>query len=292
MENGTPWSGPSFAPRFPTARSAARASRSAWSAVRVTNALRRGLTPLDAVEHRAHHLDRGHLLSLDRRHQAGGGHPAQIVDGHGHPFCVVAHAPRRRGSSVSRSASPSRFEPNTARLMARPGKSTRCGRLLRVLRRRHREHAAPGGIRLRHAQAEERQRRLHEDGAAELRGHEHDEGAHGIGQDVAEGDAQVAHARARGPPPRTASRGSTARSTRITRAARGMMGIGDGDDHVVEGRAQRRRHHQGEHEQGQPLEDVQHALGDEIRLAADVAGQEPDDAAEEGAQHATRRGPR
>ena len=37
------------------------------------------------------------------------------------------HAPRRRGSSVSRSASPRRFEPNTARLIATPGNSTRCG---------------------------------------------------------------------------------------------------------------------------------------------------------------------
>src|SRR6185369_7346107 len=37
------------------------------------------------------------------------------------------HAPRRRGSSVSRSASPNRLDPNTARLIARPGYSTRCG---------------------------------------------------------------------------------------------------------------------------------------------------------------------
>ena len=44
---------------------------------------------------------------------------------------------------------------------------------------------------------------------------------------------------------------------------------------------ERRGHHHGEDEQGQPLEDVEHPLGDEIRLAADIAGQEPDDAAEE-----------
>src|SRR5207247_9168328 len=37
------------------------------------------------------------------------------------------HAPRSRGSRTSRSASPSRFEPNTARLIALPGKSTRWG---------------------------------------------------------------------------------------------------------------------------------------------------------------------
>src|SRR5205814_3492661 len=38
-----------------------------------------------------------------------------------------AHEPRRRGSSVSRSASPSRLVPNTARLMARPGQITSHG---------------------------------------------------------------------------------------------------------------------------------------------------------------------
>ncbi len=40
---------------------------------------------------------------------------------------LLAHEPRRRGSSVSRSASPSRLVPNTARLMARPGQITSHG---------------------------------------------------------------------------------------------------------------------------------------------------------------------
>src|SRR5262245_23382516 len=43
VENGTPWSVPSLAPFRPRARSAARASFNAWSAVRVTKAFRRGL---------------------------------------------------------------------------------------------------------------------------------------------------------------------------------------------------------------------------------------------------------
>lgn len=43
-ENGTPCSGPSVAPRLPSARSAARASRRACSAVRVTKALRIGFS--------------------------------------------------------------------------------------------------------------------------------------------------------------------------------------------------------------------------------------------------------
>ena len=44
VENGTPWSGPSFAPFLMTWRSAARASFIACSGVRVTNALRTGFT--------------------------------------------------------------------------------------------------------------------------------------------------------------------------------------------------------------------------------------------------------
>src|SRR5438034_9793198 len=43
-ENGTPWSGPSRAPRRMRARSAAYASRRACSSVSVTKAFRRGLT--------------------------------------------------------------------------------------------------------------------------------------------------------------------------------------------------------------------------------------------------------
>src|SRR6185503_13033620 len=50
----------------------------------------------------------------ERRHGTGPGGPGD-------------YAPRRRGSSVSRRASPSRFEPNTASEMATPGNSTRCG---------------------------------------------------------------------------------------------------------------------------------------------------------------------
>src|SRR5947209_5800575 len=53
---------------------------------------------------------------------AGGREIGRNEIGHGIP-----HAPRRRGSSVSRRASPSRFDPNTAKLMAIPGTRTRCG---------------------------------------------------------------------------------------------------------------------------------------------------------------------
>src|SRR5262245_33347403 len=44
VEKGTPWRAPSFAPLRPSARSVARASFKAWSAVRVTKAFRRGFT--------------------------------------------------------------------------------------------------------------------------------------------------------------------------------------------------------------------------------------------------------
>src|SRR5262245_61045340 len=73
----------------------------------------------DPGEDRVHDLDRRDLFASDQRDQLGGGQPAQIV---GHDYL-----PRSRGSSVSRRASPSRFEPKTARLMAMPGKSTSQG---------------------------------------------------------------------------------------------------------------------------------------------------------------------
>src|SRR6266852_1512901 len=64
-------------------------------------------------------------------------------------------------------------------------------RLLRVLRRRDGEHATPRGIRLRNAQAQKGQGRLDENCPAELGSGEHDEGADGIGQDVAESDPKM-----------------------------------------------------------------------------------------------------
>src|SRR2546425_1275231 len=74
---------------------------------------------LDAGEDGVHHLDGRDFLPPDQRGQLGTGQPAQVV---GHDYL-----PRSRGSSVSRSASPSRFDPKTARLMAMPGKSTSQG---------------------------------------------------------------------------------------------------------------------------------------------------------------------
>src|ERR1051326_4265420 len=80
-----------------------------------------------------------------------------------------------------------------------PGEQDEVRRLLGVLRGGDREHPAPRRIRLGHAEPEERQRGLDENGAAELRGREHDERADGVRQDVAERDAQVPEAeRARG----------------------------------------------------------------------------------------------
>src|SRR6185295_14023873 len=92
--------------------------------------------------------DRGMRVAVAARlHQRLGGAPVANGDGiegrpgsagvarrlgglGGHirgPHLTKCYAPRRRGSSLSRRASPKRLEPNTARLMARPGKSTRCG---------------------------------------------------------------------------------------------------------------------------------------------------------------------
>ena len=75
---------------------------------------------------------------------------------------------------------------------------------------------------------------------------------------------------------------------RITRAARGMIGIEMAMITLWSDGPERGRHHERQHEQRQPLQDVQDPLGDQIGLAADVAGQQPDDAAEHRAQE--RRG--
>src|SRR5437763_680754 len=80
--------------------------------------------PLDAIEDGVQHLDRRDLLLPDQHRQLGRRRPAEPLVGH---VEASRHAPRRRGSRTSRRASPRRFEPNTARLIATPGKSTRCG---------------------------------------------------------------------------------------------------------------------------------------------------------------------
>jgi hypothetical protein len=97
---------------------------------------------------------------------------------------------------------------------------------------------------------------------------------------VTEGDAQMPHPHRAGGlhvlhlPDRQHARADHPRGARDD-------GDGDGDDHVLDGGAERRRHHHGEDEEGQALQDVEHPLGDEIGLAADVAGQKSDDAAKE-----------
>src|SRR5207244_1050444 len=67
-------------------------------------------------------------------------------------------------------------------------------RLLGVLGRRDRQHPAPRWVWLGDPEPEERQGRLDQDRAPELRRAQDDEGAHRVGQDVAKRDAQVPHA--------------------------------------------------------------------------------------------------
>ena len=55
---------------------------------------------------------------------------------------------------------------------------------------------------------------------------------------------------------------------RMTRAARGMIGIEMAMTTFWIDGPERRRHDEGEHQQRQPLQDVHDALGDEIGLAA------------------------
>jgi hypothetical protein len=55
----------------------------------------------------------------------------------------------------------------------------------------------------------------------------------------------------------------------------------DRQDHVLDRRAERCRHHQGQHEQRQALQDVEESLGQEVGLAPYVTGEEADDAAQD-----------
>ena len=75
--------------------------------------------------------------------------------------------PRSLGSSMSRRASPNRLVPNTARLIATPGRSPATGGA-DIFRRRFRQHRPHDGDRPGNAEAEERQRGLGEDGGAEV----------------------------------------------------------------------------------------------------------------------------
>ena len=93
------------------------------------------------------------------------------------------------------------------------GKDHQPRRRAHVLGRRFREHAAPGRMRLRNAEAEEGQRRLGQDRRAELRGAEHDQRRQRVGQDVPDGDARSRSCRRPAPPRRRASRAATACSS-------------------------------------------------------------------------------
>ena len=91
------------------------------------------------------------------------------------PYCTRPPVPRSRGSSTSRRASPSMLKPNTASEMAAPGPDRHPRRGVEERAARPRQHGAPRRIGRRHAEAEERQRRLGEDRAAEADGGQDDD---------------------------------------------------------------------------------------------------------------------
>src|SRR5207244_3011651 len=57
-----------------------------------------------------------------------------------------------------------------------------------------------------------------------------------------------------------------------------------GDNGILQRWAERRRHHQRQHQKRQGLQDIHHALDDEIDPAAEVTGGEPEDDAEAASQ--------
>src|SRR5262249_48942581 len=161
VEKGTPWRGPSRAPLFPTARSAARASRRAWSSVMVTYALRRGFTrSMRSSTARVTSTGESFLRLIAAASAAA---DIQQISS----FAMVAPL-SKTGRSAAAQARVQRVAERIAEQVraehgeadGEAGEQHEVRRLLGVLRRRHRKHAAPGRIRLRYAQAEEGQGRL------------------------------------------------------------------------------------------------------------------------------------
>src|SRR5437667_6304412 len=196
VENGTPCSGPSLAPRFVSARSAPRADRIACSAVRVTKALsvgfRRSIRASTAfMTSTGETFFRRMAAAISEagiQHSSSGAMYVSLL-----PLRVGSGAAEARVQGVAeRVTKEIRAEHCQADGNAREEHEVR--RLLCVFGRRDRQHAPPRGIRLGNAEPEEGQRRLDQDGAPELGGAEHDEGPHRIGQDVTERDTQMREA--------------------------------------------------------------------------------------------------
>src|SRR5215813_10883978 len=166
VEKGTPWSGPSVVPRFPRARSAARASRMACSAGRVTKAFKVGFR-------RSMRASTAFITSTGEiffRRMAAAISEAGIQHSPSEAMSSSfvesgSGVPKARVQSVAkRVAEQTRSEHGQADGDAREEHEPR--RLLCILRGGDREHASPRGIGLGYAQAEEGQGRLDEDGAA------------------------------------------------------------------------------------------------------------------------------
>ncbi len=118
---------------------------------------------------------------------------------------------------------------------------------------------------------------------AELRRRQHDQRRQRVGQDMPDGDAPLAHADRL----RRLDEGQLAQGERVAADdARdiGNQRDGDGDDGVLERGTERRRHHQGENQQRQGLEDIYDALGDEIAPSPEIAGGQADDDADHRAE--------
>src|SRR5437879_3507233 len=199
-ENGTPWSGPSRAPRRMRARSAAFASRRACSSVSVTKAFSRGLTAsMRASTAPTTSTGDTVFLRINAASSVADSQASLASAINSPPGSPGSHRPRlasRSGSAKSRVERVAQRIAQQVRAEDREadgeaGEEDEVRRLLGVLGGRDRQHAAPRRVRLGHAEPEVRQGRLDEDRAAELGRAQHDERSDGVGQDVPERDAQV-----------------------------------------------------------------------------------------------------
>ena len=211
----------------------------------------------------------------------------------------AASAGRARGTSISPARVtppqariqrvpqrvPSRLEPNTARLIAAPGNSTRCGAFW-AYSAAETDSMRPQTDTARARRARGRQRRLDEDALPSCAVHST---MNGPPCSAGRGGTRCGDGGGRAPVPphvlhladRQDAGPHDARRPRDDRDR-------DGDHHVPDRGAERGRHDQGEHEERQPLEDVEDPLDDQVGPPAGVAGEEPHDPTQAGAEERGR----
>ena len=179
--------------------------------------------------------------------------------------------------------SPSRLKASTVSVIAAPGKQHQPPRRHQAGVQRVGQHVAPGRGRRRNADAEKPERGLDDDRHAQM-GRRQDQ----IGRDALRQDVPQHHPQVRG--------AESARRLDIGHflqrqhdradhpAAERYSGDGDRHDHGAEPGAQRHRDRHRQDQVGKRLQELDHALADEVEPAAEIAARQAPQRAERGAE--------